>query len=106
MFWAVLIWTAKHTGSLAASLFAREEHDEEPELLEADEPAYEDEPLTSDLYVTAEIARPIVDTTNVVEMKPRPKVPVPKADGTYKLPPPTIFRRSGSSGRGGQRGAE
>lgn len=118
-FWAVLIWTAKHTGSLASSLFAHEERsDVERELPEPDEPLFEDEPLASDMYVTAEIAAPAVDRANVVPLRavPRPKVPssaeqatldikLPGA-GSYKLPPPTIFRRSGSTGRGGQRNAE
>jgi S-DNA-T family DNA segregation ATPase FtsK/SpoIIIE len=106
-FWAILIWTAKHAGTLAASLFAREEVDEQREPLEADEPEPVHEPLTSDMYVTAEIERPAPDTTNVVEMKPRARpAPKPPASGDYKLPPVTIFRRSGSTGRGGQRGAE
>ncbi len=109
-FGAIVIWTAKHTGSLASSLFAREET--AGETYDDDEPVYEDEPLTSDLYVTAEITPPaqpalLDEPTNVVEMKARAKpAPKPPASGPYKLPPPTIFRRSGSSGRGSQRGAE
>jgi S-DNA-T family DNA segregation ATPase FtsK/SpoIIIE len=109
-FWAIVIWTAKHTGSLASSLFAREEVDDEPEPLDDDEPGYVDEPLTSDMYVTAELTPPEppeVDAADVGGIAPRPKRAVkPPASGTYKLPPVTIFRRSGSSGRSGQRGAE
>jgi len=113
LFWAVLIWTAKHLGSLTTSLFAGDEVDDEDRSLEPD---YEDEPPASDVYATAEIDTPSLDATNVVPIKPRPRPPhaaeqamldikLPGA-GTYKLPPPTIFRRSGSTGRGGQRGAE
>jgi len=111
-FWAILIWTAKHAGSIASSLFAHEEVVDEPEDFEPDEPTYPDEPLRSDMYVTAELHQPAaqqpeLDATNVVEMKPRSRpAPKPPTNGTYKLPPPTIFRRSGSTGRGGQRGAE
>ncbi len=111
-FWAVLIWTAKHAGTFMGSLFAREDYEDEPGQpdrpeLDFDEPAYE-EPLTSDMYVTAEIGdpQPEPDTSNVVEMKPRPKHVKPQPAGDYKLPPLSIFRRSGSTGRSGQRGAE
>jgi DNA segregation ATPase FtsK/SpoIIIE, S-DNA-T family len=118
MFWAVLIWTAKHAGTIMSSLFERDvrvDDDEDEPSFDDEEPEFSEEPLTSAMYVTAEIGDPepqpeAVEASNVVPLmpgtKPRTKPVAPTDHGTYKLPPVSIFRRSGSTGRSGQRNAE
>ncbi len=121
--WATIIWLRTNVPPFVRSLYTREEREPKPER----EPVREeipdelpepdiDDPLTTDMYTTAEINDPTRQTAPIPDPRaPKPKPPLRSQQSTldlnlpdansYKLPPVTIFRRS--TGKGGSaRGAE
>jgi S-DNA-T family DNA segregation ATPase FtsK/SpoIIIE len=119
--WATIIWLRTKVPPFVRSLYTRHEAEPRPEReptvldeLSAEPEVEDDDPLTSEMYVTAELGGQVRQTAPI-PASPKPASPrrpeqatldikLPDA-GTYRLPPVTIFRRS--SGKvGSTRGAE